>query len=170
MWPVLVGLLGLYLLPAAGAQAAPVARGAAASAQRAAYATTSAADFERRLFARTNARRTARGCRPLRHDAALARAAQRHSTLMLMRASLSHRVAGEDDLSVRVPAAGYVHWRILAENLAWGQRTPRRLFRDWVASPTHRANLDNCRLRDLGIAVVFDHGRPWVTADFGRHS
>jgi uncharacterized protein YkwD len=170
MWPALVGLLGLCLIPTAGAQAAPLAPGAGTSVQRAAYATTSAADFERRLFARTNARRAAHRCRPLRRDAALARAAHRHSALMLMRASLSHRVAGEDDLAVRVPAAGYRHWRVLAENLAWGQRTPRRLFRDWVASPSHRANLDDCRLRDVGIAVILDHGRPWVTADFGRHA
>jgi uncharacterized protein YkwD len=166
----MLGLLALCLVPNPGAQAVPVAPGTAAIGQRAAYATMSAADFERRLFARTNARRTAHGCRPLRRNAALDRAAHRHSALMLMRASLSHRVAGEDDLSVRVPAAGYRPWRILAENLAWGQRTPRRLFRDWVASPSHRANLDDCRLRDVGIAVIRDHGRPWVTADFGRHS
>ena len=165
---MLLGLLALCLVPVPSAQAAALAPDTATIGQRTA-SRLSAADFERRLFARTNARRASHGCRPLRANAALALAARRHSNLMLMRTNLSHRVAGEADLAVRVPAAGYRHWRILAENLAWGQRTPRRLFRAWVASPAHRANLDNCRLRDVGFAVVLAHGRPWATADFGRH-
>lgn len=168
MWSaVLLGLLCLGLVPPAGAQAAAATPGPAQVDQRSAL-TLSSATFESRLFARTNLRRAAHGCRPLRLDAALSLAAHRHSALMVTQSSLSHRLTGEPDLSVRAPAAGYVHWRILAENLAWGQTTPRQVFRDWVASPGHRANLDNCRLRDVGIAVVFAGGRPWVTADYGR--
>jgi uncharacterized protein YkwD len=170
MWSaMLLGLLCATLLPTAAAQAATAAPSSAEVAQRTTATTLSADYFERRLFARTNLRREARGCRPLRLDAALALAARRHSTLMVLQSSLSHRLTGEPDLSVRAPNAGYTHWRILAENLAWGQSTPRQVFRDWVASPPHRANLDNCRLRDVGIAVVFANGRPWVTADYGRH-
>ena len=166
---VLVGLLCLGLLPAGAAQSAPLAPASAEAGQRTAYTTVSAATFERRLFARTNLRREARGCRPLRHDAALQLAARRHSDLMVAQSPLSHRLAGEADLSVRAPRAGYTHWRILAENLAWGQATPRQVFRAWLASPAHRANLDNCRLRDVGVAVDVVNGRPWVTADYGRH-
>ena len=165
---VLLGLLGLGLVPPAGAQAATAGSSSVQVDQRSTLAL-SAAYFENRLFARTNLRRAAHGCRPLRLDAALGLAARRHSALMVVQSSLSHRLTGEPDLSVRAPAAGYTHWRILAENLAWGQTTPRQVFRDWVASPGHRANLDNCRLRDVGIAVVFANGRPWVTADYGRH-
>lgn len=171
---VLLGLLGLGvgLVPAAGAQAAATPGSATPSSaevgQRSA-GLISADYFERRLFARTNLRRAARGCRPLRLDGALTLAAHRHSNLMVTQSNLSHRLAGEPDLSVRAPSAGYTHWRILAENLAWGQTTPRQVFRDWVASPGHRANLDNCKLRDVGIAVVIANGRPWVTADYGRH-
>lgn len=161
--------LGLALAPTSGAQAAPVLPSSTEVGQRTAATTMSADYFERRLFARTNLRREARGCRPLRLNAALALAAHRHSNLMVTQSSLSHRLAGEPDLTVRAPNAGYTHWRILAENLAWGQTTPRQVFRDWVASPGHRANLDNCRLRDVGIAVVIANGRPWVTADYGRH-
>ena len=169
MWSaVLLGLLGLGLVPPAGAQAATATPSSTQVDQRAALALSSSY-FESRLFARTNVRRAAHGCRPLRMDAALTLAARRHSSLMVTQSSLSHRLTGEPALSVRAPAAGYVRWRILAENLAWGQTTPRQVFRDWVASPGHRANLDNCRLRDVGIAVVFANGRPWVTADYGRH-
>ena len=76
----------------------------------------------------------------------------------------------EPAIDVRAVNAGYTNWRILAENLAWGQATPRAVFRDWMHSPGHRANLDNCRLRDVGYGVVIRNGRPWVTGDYGRHS
>jgi uncharacterized protein YkwD len=169
MWSaVLLGLMCLYV-GTSPAQAASVAPTSTASAERAAYTTMSSDYFESRLLARTNARREAHGCRPLRLNAALALAARRHSNLMSSQGNLSHRLAGEPDLATRAVSAGYTRWRILAENLAWGQATPRDVFRDWVNSPGHRANLDNCRLRDVGIAVVIQNGRPWVTADYGRH-
>ena len=125
--------------------------------------------FEHRLLLRTNYRRALHGCRALRLNAALVHAARLHSTRMSYQGDLSHRLAGEGGLAERAVAAGYLNWRILAENLAWGQSTPRAVFRAWVASPGHRANLDNCALRDVGFGVVYSAGRPWVTADFGRH-
>ncbi|RNM14015.1 CAP domain-containing protein [Nocardioides pocheonensis] len=162
----LLGLVAIFLIPAAPVQASSE-NGAAVT--RSTTGALTAEYFASRLFARTNYRRVARGCRPLRLDPALVLAAQRHSDLMSYTADLSHRLAGEGDLVARDVAAGYTHWRILAENLAWGQATPRAVFHDWVQSPEHRANLDNCRLRDVGFGVAFSGGRPWVTADFGRH-
>ena len=163
MWLSL--LMGLMLLaPLAPAPAAATTPTGA----RAATTTISAAVFESRLLVRTNVRRARHGCRPLRTNTALVAAARMHSARMSSQRDLSHRLAGEGDLSARVVAAGYLHWRMLAENLAWGQATPRAVFRAWVASPGHRANLDNCRLRDVGVGVVISAGRPWVTADFGR--
>jgi uncharacterized protein YkwD len=162
----LLGLASVFLLPTGPVQATSYD---ASSTTRSAAGTLTAEYFETRLFARTNYRRVARGCRPLRLDPSLILAAQRHSDLMAYQSDLSHRVAGEGDMVARDVAAGYTHWRILAENLAWGQPTPRAVFRAWVQSPEHRANLDNCRLRDVGFGVAFTGGRPWVTADFGRH-
>jgi uncharacterized protein YkwD len=166
----LLALVSLLLLPIAPAQSSAYdASYAGATATRSAAATLSAQYFETRLFKRTNYRRVAHGCRPLRLNSSLALAAQRHTDLMAYQSNLSHRVAGEGDLVARDVAAGYTNWRILAENLAWGQPTPRAVFRAWVRSPEHRANLDNCRLRDVGFGVAITGGRPWVTADFGRH-
>lgn len=162
----LLGLVTMFLIPAAPVRASSET-GAATS--RSAVGALTAEYFETRLFARTNYRRVARGCRPLRLDPSLALAAQRHSDLMSAEADLSHRLAGEGDMVTRDVAAGYTHWQILAENLAWGQATPRAVFRAWLLSPEHRANLDNCRLRDVGFGVSITGGRPWVTADFGRH-
>lgn len=146
-----------------------VAPPAAATASPARGTTTfSASQFEARLLDRINHRRLNHGCRAFRSNAALLLASERHSQLMVADRELSHRLSGEASLGTRVTRAGYTHWRIVAENLAWGQSSPRAVFRAWVHSAGHRANLDNCRLRDIGVAVVLRSGRPWVTADFGR--
>jgi uncharacterized protein YkwD len=154
---------GVLTTGAAEAVPAPARTGTRSTAM-----SLTADQFESRLLARTNYRRLARGCRPIRLNAALVLAARRHSAAMADQSLLSHRLAGEGDLAARAEAAGYVNWRILAENLAWGQASPREVFRAWVRSPGHRENLDNCRLRDVGFGVVYQGGRPWVSADFGR--
>lgn len=162
-------LLGLVCL-VSGALTAPSAGATASTGFTAARTATtmSAGEFETRLFNRINIRRANHGCRAFRLNSALVLAARRHSSLMSSDGELSHRLAGEADLARRIEAAGYTHWRMLAENLAWGQASPRAVFRAWVHSAGHRANLDNCRLRDIGVGVVMRNGRPWVTADFGR--
>jgi len=157
-------LVGLTLTPVPAAQAARTGRTQAGIRGT----TLGAAEFGSRLLTRMNHRRSERGCREFRVNAPLVLAAQRHTDAMVARGELSHRLSGEADLAGRAVDAGYTHWRILAENLAWGQSGPRAVFRAWVASPGHRANLDNCRLRDVGLGVVIRNGRPWVTADFGR--
>jgi uncharacterized protein YkwD len=149
----------------ASADAAPASPGVAGRHAPTAY---SPGDFESRLLARTNTRRARHGCRPLRQNAALALAARLHSLRMSDQSELSHRLADEPGLEGRAVGAGYTNWRLLAENLAWGQTTPDEVFREWVHSTGHRANLDNCRLRDVGVAVVIQGGQPWVTQDFGR--
>lgn len=175
MWStVLVGLLCSTAVAVtgstAGAEPTTTGVGARDTSPRSTSVAMSTDRFEERLRTLTNARRERRGCRPLRLNSALVAAARRHSALMSDEDNLSHRLAGEPDLVGRAVAAGYTRWRILAENLAWGQTTPREVFRDWVHSPGHRANLDNCRLRDVGYGVVVRNGRPWVTGDYGRHS
>lgn len=167
MW---LPLLMMLACATAGVLAAPgvaTAKTTNGRAQRSA-ATASAADFEAVLLARADARRARHGCRPLHLETTLALAARQHSARMAAQRELSHQLAGEPALGARATAAGYAGWRMLAENLAWGQTGPAQVFRDWVRGPSHRANLDNCRLHDAGIGVVLTGGRPWVTADFGR--
>jgi uncharacterized protein YkwD len=162
-------LLGLVFLGGALVASGPAeaAGGTTRTSTRAAV-TMSASQFQARLVSRINHRRVNHGCRAFRANAALQLAAERHNALMAADRELSHRLSGEASLGTRATSAGYTHWRIVAENLAWGQSSPRAVFRAWVHSAGHRANLDNCRLRDLGLAVVIRSGRPWVTADFGR--
>lgn len=167
--PVWLSLLVVLVCSGVAGLSGPAAAGLGRAAPGAALTTAaSAGDFENILFTRTNARRLRHGCRPLRLDTALVLAARQHALRMVAQHDLSHQLPGELALQGRAVAAGYTSWRILAENLAWGQATPAQVFRDWVRSPEHRANLDNCRLRDLGIGAVVAAGRPWVTEDFGR--
>ncbi|WP_457110443.1 CAP domain-containing protein [Marmoricola sp. URHA0025 HA25] len=169
--PVWLSLLVVSAVLSAGAVSAGSAGATGLVRARVVHATSttvSAGTFETRLFARTNLRRANHGCRPLRLNDALVLAARQHSTRMAAENQLSHGLADEPILQARAVGAGYTGWRILAENLAWGQATPGQVFGDWVRSPGHRENLDNCRLRDVGVGVVIRGGRPWVTEDFGR--
>jgi uncharacterized protein YkwD len=169
--PLLVSLLALAATLAPGSPAVATTAGSSAvgTARPSSATALGPAEFGTRLLGWMNLRRARHGCHQFRPDAALALAAARHNDAMWEQNQLSHRLAGEADLGARISAAGYLRWRRLAENLAWGQTSPRAVFRAWVQSPGHRANLDDCRLRDVGIAVAFQGGRPWVTTDFGRH-
>lgn len=167
MWlPMLLGLVCVTTVGAASGHATVAS--SPGGDLRASSTTLTPAQFETRLIAKTNARREARGCRALGTHAALTLAARKHSALMAEARELSHRLSGEADLGTRVSRAGYTNWRIVAENIAWGHPTPAAVFRAWVRSPGHRANLDNCRLRHIGIGVEFRSGSPWVTQDLGR--
>ena len=170
-YSVLVGLVCAAIAATVLPAAALTTPDAGSDAERSSLTTMTTAEFERALLARTNARRENRGCRrALKPNSALILAARLHNTRMADQRILSHRLGGEAALGTRVREAGYTSWRIVAENLAAGHPGPREVFRAWRQSPGHRANLDNCRLRDAGIAVTYRNGTAWVTADFGRRS
>lgn len=140
-----------------------------ASGARNERAALSESSFERRLVSRTNTRRAAVGCAPVRVHSALQRAAKLHSTRMGNRRVLSHRLSGEPGLATRITNAGYRHWRLLAENIAWSTAiSPDRVFKAWIRSPGHRRNIQDCRLREIGIGVQYTRGEVWATQDFGR--
>lgn len=126
--------------------------------------------YEDQIVRLTNVHRARMGCGRLTVDAALVRAARRHTRLMGQRQEFAHQVRGEPRLSVRTTAAGYTPWYVVAENLAKGFVSAQDTVQAWVASPTHRANLDDCRLRHIGVSVQYVGGTAWVTQDFGvRH-
>ena len=125
--------------------------------------------FEARILRLTNKQRAAAGCAPLRLNRSLRRAARDHSTAMAQAESMSHELPGELGLPERVVRAGYTRsWRRIAENIAVGFSTPANVMRAWMASPTHRRNILDCRLREMGVGVIVDGLQPWWTQDFGR--
>lgn len=130
-------------------------------------ANSRARAYEHAIVRLTNAHRARVGCGRVTVHPALVRAARQHTRLMAQRRNLSHHLGGEPRLSGRTTAAGYLPWRVVAENLARGFVTPQDNVEAWVASPTHRANLNDCRLRHIGVSVQYSRGTAWVTQDFG---
>ncbi|MEV3920877.1 sigma-70 family RNA polymerase sigma factor [Actinomadura coerulea] len=112
-----------------------------------------------------NIQRARHGCRPLRENPMLTRAAQRHSADMAARRELSHDGAGGQDPGARITAAGY-RWRAWAENIQRGAATPSSAVSSWMTSTYHRANILNCDYTEIGVGVVSGSGGPWWTQDF----
>lgn len=139
----------------------PAPRVASASAAQPAPTTTTA-----QVVALANKERGAAGCGPLKEDAQLTDAAQRHSDDMAARDFFEHTNPDGAGPGQRVTDAGY-HWSTYGENIARGQQTPASLMESWMNSPGHRANILNCDFKDIGIGIHQGPGGPWWTQDFG---
>ncbi|WP_182378396.1 CAP domain-containing protein [Nocardioides sp. WS12] len=149
------------------ATAAPAPTTSVMSAPLAGRFTVNAV-LEGAVLTLTNVKRVAVGCRPLRLNLDLRQAARKHSYLMGRNRVMSHQLSGEPRLGRRVTLAGYTGWRKVAENIAAGFSTARLVVRAWWNSPSHRRNITDCSLREIGIGVVPYGGRIWWTQDFGR--
>lgn len=161
----LVGVLFLALSVMPGTATAQTAE-TTISARTTAVGSTAA--YRDQITKLINARRVKIGCQPLVANYYLFNAAYKHNNRMMAANKLSHQLPGESSLGVRVSAAGYKGWTLLAENLAYGATTASGTYTLWMNSAPHRVNIQNCKYKDLGLAVGFKNGRPWVTADFGR--
>jgi len=114
----------------------------------------------------TNAERTKAGCPALVEDGRLANAAGAHSADMAAQKYFSHTSKDGSKLADRVNRAGY-RWSALGENIAKGQQTPAAVVKAWMDSPGHRANILNCRYKNLGVGLAFDGRSPIWTQNFG---
>jgi uncharacterized protein YkwD len=126
--------------------------------------------FVSRVIALTNAQRAKYKCPALVANAALGKAAQAHSIDMASRDYFSHYTLGTNrSPATRITAAGY-KWQMAAENIAAGQRTPDAVVIAWMNSPGHRANILNCKLKQIGVGYAYKvtstYGSYW-TQDFG---
>lgn len=117
-----------------------------------------------RVVALVNEARAAAGCKPLRVDDRLTKAAQAHSTDMVERGYFSHTTPDGVDPSARMRAAGF-DGGFAAENIAAGQSTPEAVMGSWMNSPGHRGNILDCDLSLIGVGVD-KRGWRW-TQNFG---
>lgn len=110
----------------------------------------------------TNAVRSDRGCRPLRVDKGLQRAAGAHARDMSERNYMEHDTQGGQSWYKRVwkYAPGFGH---IGENIASGFNDAESVHNAWIRSPEHRANILDCSFRFIGIGYA---GGYWVQ-DFG---
>jgi hypothetical protein len=118
------------------------------------------------LFALANQTRAEHGLGRLKWDPALAVAAQRHCQRMTVEGALSHRYAGELDVTERAGQAG-AHFSLVEENIALGA-DPAKIHQAWMESPGHRANLLSPDIDSVGIAVMTANGAEYAVADYSR--
>jgi len=107
---------------------------------------------EQILFQSANRERAGHGLSPLKWNALLAEAAQRHAVLLAQRNALSHQFPGESDLASRAAHEG-ARFSTVAENVALGP-SAERLHEQWMKSPPHRANLLDPQMNSVGIAIA----------------
>ncbi len=113
-------------------------------------------DLERaraEVLARVNEARQEAGLVPLRSNARLDEAAQRHAEDMLARGYFAHESPEGKTVRERARAAGY-DWRNIGENLAENQRSVDEVMSTWMRSPGHRHNILNPDFRELGVGLA----------------
>jgi len=151
------GLPGLPDLPVVVARDRSGCRGAG---KRLGHSRTSRRVVHRALLCLLNKTRRANGLRPLRGNARLRKAAERHSRSMVVRGFFSHVEPGGLSSLDRIRRTGYLsRARSFAcgENIGFGEgatSSPRSMMRAWMASAPHRANILTGRFREVGLSAV----------------
>ncbi|MGG5258928.1 CAP domain-containing protein [Phycicoccus avicenniae] len=98
-----------------------------------------------------NIQRAKVGCKALRVDARLQRAATLHSQDMRAKNYFSHTSKDGRSPWTRIRAQGYQYGS--AENIAAGQRTASAVVSAWMKSTGHRKNILNCANKAVGVGV-----------------
>lgn len=102
--------------------------------------------------------RVQHGAAKLRMNRGVVRIAQRHSRKM----ASSRRLFHSSDMWTKLRGRNASCW---GENIGMGPSV-WRVFKGWVRSSEHRANMLNRRFRRTGIGVARSHGSLWVTMIF----
>lgn len=127
-------------------------------------AAQSMSPAEKRILEELNHERVKNGLDPLAWNEQAAAAARAHSRLLAGNPNLSHQFPGEASLPERLGATG-ARFTVAAENVArteWIEDVHPAL----MGSSGHRANMLSPRYNAVGIGVMEDKGRIFVTQDF----
>lgn len=119
---------------------------------------------EKRILEELNHERIKNDLKPLEWNEQAAAAARAHARLLAENANLSHQFPGEASLPERIGATG-ARFTVAAENVArteWIEDVHLAL----MGSSGHRANMLSPRYNAVGIGVIEDKGRIYVTQDF----
>lgn len=109
-----------------------------------------------------NLHRKKAGCSPLAENPVLMNVAQNHAEDMERRNYFSHRTPEGLSPFDRMKKAGIRYWTA-AENIAQGQPTAEMVLKQWLASPGHRKNIENCKLKSHGTGLA-EKSNTWVHA------
>jgi uncharacterized protein YkwD len=105
----------------------------------------------------------------LRVDHRLQASAQGHANWMAANQTMSHTGAGGTTPLQRAVAQGYSGSGYgIGENIAFGYPDVNTVFQAWLASPGHKANIDNASFVHVGIAVATaSNGQRYWAVEFG---
>jgi uncharacterized protein YkwD len=135
-------------------------------ASPASAAVVSEAKMQGDIVYLTNKQRALHGCKAVRIDARLTKAARGHSAWMGRTGAFSHTGNARSTFAARIKSAGYPRPR--SENIAFGYRSGLEVVKGWLASPGHRANLLDCSATTVGVGAVYAaNGTPYFTQNFG---
>jgi hypothetical protein len=116
---------------------------------KAGASTLSASD----IVSEINKERSARGLSALRLDSTLSASADRRSQVLVNLGSLIHVSSAPGTSWPELVEAGYIN-TYAGENLALGLETADALVREWMNSPSHRANILSPDYHDVGIGIT----------------
>jgi uncharacterized protein YkwD len=141
----------------AGARQAVTARDVSASPS---------APVQQRVLILINQNRRRGGCGSLTLDRRLILAAHDHAADMARRRYFAHESPNGDRAGDRVSERGY-RWKRYGENIARGADSAWEVVNGWMNSPTHRRNILDCRLHQMGIGLAISRDRtPYWVQDF----
>lgn len=109
----------------------------------------------RDLTVELNRYRASVGCPALAWDDGAARVAQGHSDDMVVRNFFSHVNPDGKSPFDRLRDAR-IDYRVAGENIAKGYLTGSTVLDAWLASPSHRANIEDCRFTQHGVGLDRD--------------
>jgi uncharacterized protein YkwD len=132
-----------------------------------AHASTTASvrlsTYDAALLHDINAARKAHGRKPLAAAAGTTDVAHRWSCALRRAGELSHR----PHLDGALVRHGSAAWSVLGENVGMSSLAdPHVMFRMYMNSPPHRANILDRHYRYIGIHTERSHGMSWNTLDF----
>jgi hypothetical protein len=105
------------------------------------------------LLDATNAARAENGLKPLSHNSVLDKAAQAKAEDMAARNYWAHNTPDGKEPWIFIDQAGYRYYKA-AENLAYGFDNSAGAVVGWMNSPSHRANILDNDLKEVGFGVI----------------
>ncbi len=116
--------------------------------------------LSRQVFDLVNTERAKAGLSPLAYSDRISQAATIRAKEIT--GSFSHTRPGGSSFSTVLDEAG-VSYREAGENIAYGQKTPEAVMRDWMNSSGHRANILNGSYTTMGVGFYEVNGTGyWV--------
>lgn len=111
--------------------------------------------FESELLRLVNDYRLVLNLSPLIPSTRISDAARAHARHMIEHRFISH-VSPEGLLPGERLALLHVDWTAVGENIASAYSTPQAVFDAWMASPTHRARIEDERFTHAGVGYALD--------------